>query len=466
MPKIPRYEESASLTAQVPNVMVRPTAVSLALEAAGGLAEAATAYDQAKVNLERVAKFASIVRESTKALQDLELEMAQYPDVWNAESYAEQRLQEIKQKFLEQIDDPVVQQKFSFYYDRMYITARGKIFRNIFSRKVDKTKAEILNTVQLMKDAFHNAQDEIEAKKILGVIDATIDMGAQTGVFDFSDAEVMKQKIREELKTEEILQDIRDNPDEALKRLEAGEYDVDPQSREQLIAHARAEIAYRLRQEGLQRREQERQAEELAFAKYVDGTLTPEDLIHLPMSRAAKMAFYNALVSQAKREAQIPSDPYLLVELWDKVDDGLVTKDVIVEAMNQKRLSPDDAIQLIKAINKKGTKDDISRDFWWKLTRDYAKQVFGAKTVVLPDGSMQFLFPTPENMKLYFDAMAEIRERAEKEKLRGKDIWEMGQDVIKAYFGRIVQKSMGPEDTIDPKGIFEKALEVLTSEEQ
>jgi len=151
---------------------------------------------------------------------------------------------------------------------------------------------------------------------------------------------------------------IRRDPVAAKQKLQSGEFDLDADTREQLIRFAdeykqakeRDALAAKAQEEQEQRRVSKERADQL-FVGIQRGKVTEQQILDDPNLRIEERSFLlNALQEKRNRGLLRESDPTVLLDTWMGVFDGSLKDKDVYNLVKARKLNPRDGLSVIKAI--------------------------------------------------------------------------------------------------------------------
>lgn len=326
MPKIPTYE------GKVARPVSRPAQIPLGFVAGPALEVERAGLAVAEMGLKlresyRSTLYAKHISESATELQAMALEFEQDPEIWTIEERAKKAIEEFKSKRIAEIKDPHVAKYFGFSFDKLAATRFTSIASSVRVRQADYNKAETLEALKGLEEAYAGAANEAEAVVIMGQMKAIIMGGAQAGDYGFAEAERMWQEISERVIRSSYVRDIDSGIEgarDALEDLESKETEMDEEDRLSLIKYAKQQIGLYekavLADEKTAKAEAKLEEEEKIKAIQLDfvsqlhaGALTPEMVLasNLPaVGLGSQSWFLKAIEDKAKAALKDEDSPW------------------------------------------------------------------------------------------------------------------------------------------------------------
>jgi hypothetical protein len=356
MPKIPEYQARAK-----PAVM-RPAQIPL-----GFMAGPAFELERAGKQIEQVGQYLLETRRSTEFgqqsveftndLQNLRLELNQDPEVWALSEKAKKAVANFKKDRLAQIKDPILAKHLSLEFDRIGNRIQHTIDFMAQAKQIEYNKATTLATILSDLKGYLTGQ-------VAG------------GILNQKEAEELYQTEVSVMAFGAVLQDIRDNPYEALESLENNEYpDIDEKQRTQLITKARVEIRYReteAKQAEADAKEAEeeeiRSIEDHFLVSMVKNQLTVSEILDSrlpPSGPSSKEHWIDKIERRNKAILKGEGDPFTISDqkiraetlksIWE--DPPTITRQEIMDRIGE-GLSTTDGQHFIKELESRQAKTD------------------------------------------------------------------------------------------------------------
>lgn len=354
----------------------------------------------------------------TSGLENLKTELRRSPDPETYYSDWEKRSATIIGRELAKIEDPETRARAEVQAKRIQVqeVVEQKHYANLlWGNEKLATAGKVLT----------NYQRTGELEKGIELIDEL----ERNGLVNAVKAEEWRQSHKDKVEINRIREL---NPEDALRRLGAGEWNLDPDDRVALTREIRAEIAYQERQERKRVEEQRDAVEKDFFAKLHAETLQPGEIIASNLSLTVKDYFMNALEMKKAPKTDGATFHKLFVGIQEGIrgPDGKVrpveSKDFL-KAYNAEKLSVAHMSQLLGRFYRIKEGYDPEGDWWYKLIRKEAEQRLDYQGDIAR-------FLNPEGADHFFTGMATLMDAIEKEGITGRKIYERGQEIFTPFY--------------------------------
>ena len=210
--------------------------------------------------------------------------------------------------------------------------------------------------------------------------------------------------------------------------------------------------------EKMQQQEVYKQTWADVFPKLMNKTLTPDDITDRVIAGTLNEDQAKYLKFQLEHpEAAIKTDALYYLKTFEKImNGGNARKDIYYGAGEGQKLSTDAAGHLMAMQFTKEGKDQRSaehftNDPWFHLTFDQFKDTFRIKEETMEEAIQRKLkgLPTPKrDVDKFYDASTKLFTAIEKDNLKGRKIWDAGQEILKAF---VVGKAINPSPPLGGK---------------
>lgn len=375
MARIKRYRAHKPVAGYSKAVQMEPGVAALVPAAAGQFGKVLSTVGEPFLQARRVDELSQHTLRATKEFAELDAWAQEQPDFKTIEPEYKKQVAKLSAAHRKEIKDPAVWRPF--YNDFQRLSIRGGIKAQGIAREketmhhranagvmLDEYSDIVINSVDFETGALAINQARVY---IAGLVAA--------GTYDELEGQKLEQDFTRKAHINFIKRDILNDPEEALKGLESGEYKgLDEADRTDLIIKADTQVSdnarERLRISDRDEKDLEEIREDLiddnefeAWQQYYGKTLTLNTLELMADNREINEKTYRTLrekLDPDKADEDIEDDPIVVGEIAEQIELGMDVRPQLKAAIEADQISGRTYIQMSKLVSQKEYKEGSS----------------------------------------------------------------------------------------------------------
>lgn len=279
MPKIPIYESKEQFDTSPSNVRVSPEAMGQATSESIKLGGIMADQGNQLIKIAGQQEYNTVSSATLDQMNKVKAEAAADKDFTKAEEY-QKKLKKIVDDGSKQFKVPFARSEYESKMTNQLIASNYELQKDFMAKRIDAGGADFLGGVELRKQTVRNAVDPVQRLQAMTDLKSYIEMNAGTYVTR-ENAAKMWINLQKEIPVQEASDDIAENPQIALRRLQDNVYGIQEADKvADLMKEAENAI---LRQQRMAEKgiaiKHEKTAADLTV-KLLQGQLTQDDIIN------------------------------------------------------------------------------------------------------------------------------------------------------------------------------------------